>query len=365
MEDMLALGVIERSTSEWSNPVVLVPKKDGTLRFCIDFQRVNAQSKFDAYPMPRLEDLIERQGKATYITTLDLCKGYWQVPLTEETKPYIAFRTPQGLYHFTVMPDGLQGAPATFQRLMDIVLSGTELFAAAYLDDIVVYSATWGEHLQHLEEVLNKIKQAGLTIHPRKCAIAQEEVRYLGHVLGRGVIRPPQDKVEAVQNCQRPRTKKAVRSFLGLDGNPQGQWGEEQERAFVDLKGALCKGPVLQSPDFTKPFTVHTDASGVGIGAVLLQGEGDQRPVAFISRKLFPCETRYAAVELECLAVKFALGGLYQDPDPAGVAVYLSLNAPPNCSHNSGTGDDGCLVFYRARGLKTSGEGIRLLVLSA
>lgn len=332
VEDMLALGVIERSTSDWCNPVVLVPKKDGTLRFCVDFRRVNAQSKFDAYPMPRLEDLIERLGKATYITTLDLCKGYWQVPLTEETKPYTAFRTPQGLYHFNVMPFGMQGAPATFQRLMDIVLAGTESYAAAYLDDIVIYSATWGEHVEQLQEVLRRIKQAGLTIHPQKCAIAQEEVRYLGHVLGRGVIRPQQDKVEAVQNCQRPQTKKAVRSFLGLvgwyrkfipdfasraapltdltrkDANPKVQWGEEQERAFADLKGALCKGPVLQSPDFTKPFTVHTDASGVGIGAVLLQGEGeDQRPVAFISRKLFPRETRYAAVELECLAVKFAL----------------------------------------------------------
>jgi hypothetical protein len=335
VEEMLALGVIERSSSEWSNPVVLVPKKDGTMRFCIDFRQVNAQSHFDAYPMPRLEDLIELLGKASFITTLDLCKGYWQVPLAKEARHCSAFRTPQGLFQFLVMPFGLQGAPASFQRLMDIVLAGTDGFAAAYLDDIVVYSVTWEDHLRHLDDVLQRIQRAGLTIHPLKCAIAKEEVKYLGHILGRGVIRPQKDKVQAVQECQRPKTQKDVRSFLGLvgwyrrfvpdfarraapltdltrkSGFAKIQWGEEQERAFLDLKGALCKDPVLQSPDFEQHFTVQTDASGVGLGAVLLQGEGDNmKPVAYVSRKLFPRETRYAAVELECLAVKWALDTL-------------------------------------------------------
>lgn len=134
---MLFLGVIERSCSEWSSPVVLVPKKDGTIRFCIDFRKVT-QSQFDAYPMPRLEDLIEQLGKANFISTLDLCKGYWQVPLAQKDQPCTAFRTPQGLFQFVVMPFGFQGAPATFQRLMDHVLDGTDSFAAAYLDDIVI-----------------------------------------------------------------------------------------------------------------------------------------------------------------------------------------------------------------------------------
>ncbi|XP_041945156.1 uncharacterized protein LOC121707019 [Alosa sapidissima] len=332
VEEMLSLGVIERSYSEWSNPVVLVPKKDGTIRFCIDFRKVNSQSHFDAYPMPRLEDLIERLGKASFITTLDLCKGYWQVPLAKQDRPYTAFRTPQGLFHFMVMPFGLQGAPATFQRLMDCVLEGTESFAAAYLDDIVIYSTSWTDHLRHLSDVLQRIQRAGLTVHPKKCDFAKAEVRYLGHVLGRGLIRPQTDKVQAIRDCPQPQTKKEVRSFLGLagwyrrfvpdfasraaplsdltrkSGSGQLQWGAEQERAFNDLKGALCQGPVLQSPDFDQPFTVQTDASGIGLGAVLLQGEGsDQRPVAYISRKLFPRETRYAAVELECLAIKWAL----------------------------------------------------------
>ena len=335
VEEMLSLGVIERSHSEWSNPVVLVPKKDGKIRFCIDFRKVNAQSHFDAYPMPRLEDLIERLGKARYITTLDLCKGYWQVPLAEQDQPYTAFRTPQGLFHFLVMPFGLQGAPATFQRLMDRVLEGTESYAGAYLDDIVIYSTTWEDHVGHLADILQRIQKAGLTVHPKKCDFAKPEVRYLGYVLGRGLIKPQKEKVQAIQDCPQPQTQKDVRSFLGLvgwyrrfvadfstraaplsdltrkSGSSRLQWGAEQERAFSDLKGALCQGPVLQSPDFDKPFTVQTDASGIGLGAVLLQGEGaDQRPVAFISRKLFPRETRYAAVELECLAIKWALDTL-------------------------------------------------------
>ena len=131
-EEVLSLGVIERAHSEWSNPVVLVPKKDGKIRFCIDFRRMNAQSHFDAYPMPRLEDLIEHLGRARFITTLDLCKGYWQVPLAKQVRPYTAFRTPQGLFQFLVMPFGLQGVPATFQRLMDCVLEGTESYTAAH-----------------------------------------------------------------------------------------------------------------------------------------------------------------------------------------------------------------------------------------
>ncbi|XP_029919926.1 uncharacterized protein LOC115368085 [Myripristis murdjan] len=331
IEVMLELGVIEPSTSEWSNPVVLVIKKDGSIRFCIDFRKVNAQSDFDAYPLPRLDDLIEQVGQARFISTLDLCKGYWQVPLTEAAKPLTAFRTPQGLWQFTKMPFGLQGAPATFQRLMNRVLSGMGTFCAAYLDDIVIYSNSWQEHLTHLKEVLQRIKQAGLTINPRKCALARQELQYLGHILGGGVIKPVKDKVVAVKARERPTTRKQVKSFLGLVGwyrrfirdfsaraaplsdltstaKTKIVWGEEQERAFQDLKEALCQEPVLQSPNFSLPFTVQTDASHRGIGGVLLQGEGeDKKPVAYISRKLFPRETRYSAVELECLAVKWAI----------------------------------------------------------
>ncbi|KAL1269230.1 hypothetical protein QQF64_031519 [Cirrhinus molitorella] len=309
IETMLELGVIEQSSSEWNNPIVLVPKKDGTLRFCLDFRKLNAVSKFDPYPMPRVDDLIEKLGSAKFLTTLELCKGYWQIPLSPDSKELTAFKTPFGHYHFNVLPFELHGAPATFQRMIDHILQGTEDFAAAYLDDIVVFSKNW--HLQHLTEVLERIKSAGLTIRPDKCAIAKTETTYLGYKLGHGIIRPQLGKTEAIKHAERPTSKKQVRSFLGLVGwyrryiphfsaravaltnltkkdKPNKiVWTAECESAFNDLKDALCKEPVLQSPNFDQSFTVQTDASECGLGAVLLQGQsGELQPIAYISRKL-------------------------------------------------------------------------------
>ena len=156
--------------------------------------------------------------KAKYIYTIDLSRGYWQVPLRERAKEVTAFRTPFGLYHFRVMPFGLQGAPASFQRLMDGVLEGVHEFAAAYLDDVVIYSNNWQDHMYHLKQVLGRIREAGLTINPKKCSLAKKEVSYLGYVIGNGVIRPQVEKVEAIRSCTPPTTKKKVRSFLGLMG---------------------------------------------------------------------------------------------------------------------------------------------------
>ncbi len=287
IETMLKLEVIEPSSSEWNNPIVLVPKKDGTLRFCLDFRKLNAVSKFDPYPMPRVDDLIEKLGSAKFLTTLDLCKGYWQIPLSTESKELTAFKTPFGHYHFRVLPFGLHGAP--FQRMIDQILQGTEEFAAAYLDDIIIYSKTWEEHLQHLTEVLERIKSAGLTIRPDKCAISKTETTYLGYKLGHGVIRPQVGKIEAIKHAERPTSKKQVRSFLGLVGwyrrfiphfsaravaltnltkkdKPNKiDWTAECESAFKDFKDVLCKEPVLQSPNFDQPFTVQTDASEYGL----------------------------------------------------------------------------------------------------
>lgn len=260
LETMQTLGVIEPSTSEWSSPIVLVPKKDGTLRFCLDFRKLNSVSKFDPYPMPRVDELVERLGRAKYLSTLDLCKGYWQVPLKPECKELTAFKTPFGHFQFRVLPFGLHGAPATFQRMMDQILQGTEMFAAAYLDDIIIFSQSWEEHLRHLQEVLKRIKTAGLTIRPDKCALAKAETQYLGYVLGHGVVRPQVGKIEAIKNAERPVTKKQVRSFLGLVGwyrrfvpnfsaravaltnltkkcHPNKvNWTMDCERAFQDLK---------------------------------------------------------------------------------------------------------------------------------
>lgn len=225
------------------------------------------------------------------------------------------------------MPFGLHGAPATFQRLMDRVLAGCDQYAAAYLDDVVVYSGSWQEHLRHLTDILKRLQEAGLTINTTKCSWAQMEVRYLGYLLGHGQIRPQVEKLKAIQNITRPQTKKQVRSFLGLIGwyrrfvphfaslaTPLTDltkkspakfcWTNECEEAFNSLKDLLCHEPVLQSPNFSKKFIVQVDASDVGLGAVLVQGEAcDERPVLFLSRKLFERERKYSTIEKEGLAI--------------------------------------------------------------
>ena len=218
LTEMERAGIIERSSSEWAAPIVLVKKKDSTLRMCVDYRRLNSVSQMDAYPMPRVDDLIDRLGDAKFITTLDLSRGYWQVPVREEDQAKTAFTTPFGLFQFRVMPFGLQGAPATFQRMMDVILQDIGSFAAAYLDDIIIHSHTWEEHLQQIAMVLDRLAQAGLTLKPRKCQFAMSTCSYLGHIVGNGSVRPEQAKITAVDNCPVPRTKKQLRAFLGLTG---------------------------------------------------------------------------------------------------------------------------------------------------
>ncbi|XP_026146496.1 uncharacterized protein LOC113120717 [Carassius auratus] len=207
VQEMLRLGVIEPSRSPWSSPIVMVPKPDGTLRFCNDFRRLNEVSEFDGYPMPRVDELLDRLGRARFISTLDLTKGYWQVPLTKEAKAKTAFSTPSGHWQYRVLPFGLHGAPATFQRMMDILLRPHMSYAAAYLDDVVVHSETWGEHLERLRRVLLELRRAGLTANPRKCHLALSEAKYLGFQVGRGLIRPQEKKVEAILSAPKPSTK--------------------------------------------------------------------------------------------------------------------------------------------------------------
>ena len=332
IKKMQELGVIEESHSPWSSPIVIVPKPDGTLRFCNDFRKLNEISEFDAYPMPRVDELIERLGPARFVSTLDLTKGYWQVPLTHRAKAKTAFATPEGLFQYTVLPFGVHGAPATFQRLMDRILRPHREYAAAYLDDIVIHSTSWSAHLEHLEAVLGALRRAGLTANAKKCRLGLSETNYLGYTIGRGCVKPQVQKVERVRNWPRPVTQKQVKSFLGLISYYQKfiknystiaaplyeltrqklpqrvGWTDEAEAAFQRLKTALCEEPVLRAPDFAKPFVLHTDASGTGIGAVLAQvSDGEEHPITYVSRKLLKHEKNYATVEKECLAVKWAI----------------------------------------------------------
>ena len=333
MKEMEEKGVIEESMSEWASPMVIVRKKDGSMRLCVDFRRLNEVTHMDAYPMPRVDEMFDRLGSARYLTTLDLSRGYWQVPVAEESRALTAFVTPFGLYQFRVMPFGLNRAPATFQRLMDQVLRGLEGFSAAYIDDVVIFSASWEGHLMEVHTVLGRLRQAGLTAKPRKCQFGMQECTYLGHVVGGGVVKPHSSKVEAVVSFPVPKTKKEVRTFLGLSGYYRKfipgyagvaipltdltrksaptcvRWTSECEVAFNQLKSLLCSEPVLRSPDFRKEFVLQTDASERGVGAVLAQVDdlGEEHPIAYYSRKLLPREENYSTVEKECLAIKLGV----------------------------------------------------------
>uniref|UniRef100_K7EZN6 ribonuclease H n=1 Tax=Pelodiscus sinensis TaxID=13735 RepID=K7EZN6_PELSI len=285
--------------------------------------------------MPQVNELLERLGKAHYISTLDLTKGYWQIPLTPASESKTAFTTPFGLFQFNTMPFGLNGVAATFQRLTDKVLQEHREYAAAYIDDIVIFSETWTEHLPHLKAVLGALATAKLTANPSKCHFGQREVSYLGYQVGWGRIKPQVDKVEALRDYKAPTTKRQVCQFLALAGyyrrfipnfatiaapltdltqntRPQRvQWTLQCEKAFRALKHQLTQTPVLHQPDFTKPFIVQTDGSDRGLGAVLSQEqEGEEHPILYLSRKLLPREQQYATIEKEALAAKWAIEAL-------------------------------------------------------
>ena len=209
-------GIIEESNSDWASPIVVVQKKDGSNRICVDYRKLNSTTKFDAYPMPRIDEMLDAVGKSNYLTTLDLTKGYWQVPMSQDDKAKTAFISPLGLMQFTVMPFGLSGAPATFQRLMDNILAGLEHIAGVYLDDIIVYGDTWEQHIQNVQTVFERLQKADLTLKLKKCNFGVEDCVYLGHRVGKGGVRPEQTKIEAISKMPRPTTKKEVRSFLGM-----------------------------------------------------------------------------------------------------------------------------------------------------
>jgi len=290
---MIKMGVIEESNSPWASPVVLIPKPDGTVRFCVDYRRVNDVTLPDAYPLPRVEDLIDKIGRAKYLTKIDLSRGYWQVPMVDDFVPVSAFVTPHGQFQWKFMPFGLRNAPGTFQRLVRKVLTGLEMFTGAYLDDIIIFSNTWEEHLEHLKLVFDRIRQASLTLKKAKCVFASAEVEYLGHVVGLGKVAPRSAKVEAILKFKRPTDKKQLRSFLGIAGyyrkfiphfahiaacltnllrkNQKFVWTEVQDTAFLDLKSRLASHPILRPPDFPLPFGLAVDASDVAIGANLFQ----------------------------------------------------------------------------------------------
>ena len=339
LQEMLDLGAVVPSKSPWASPVVLVRKKDGSLCFCIDLRKLNSRTVRDAYSLPRIEESLESLSGATVFTTLDLKSGYWQVKMDPKSQPYTAFTVgPLGFYECARMPFGLTNAPATFQRLMNSCLGDLQhKFCLLYIDDIVIYSATPTDHLQHLTTVFDRLRRAGLKLKPSKCEFFKSSLEYLGHIISTEGVQTNPKKVAAIRKWPRPTTIAELRSFLGFTGyyrrfiqgyskiacplnaHLQGveakkkttplKWNPASEQAFQQLKRCCMETPVLAYPDFAQPFELHTDASVHGLGAALYQADqrGKKRPVAFASRSLTTAEANYPAHKLEFLALKWAV----------------------------------------------------------
>ena len=333
IEEMLEMGIIEKSKSPYAAPVVLVQKKDGSCRFCIDYRALNKITRFDAEPIPVMDSLFAEISKAKFFSKVDLAKGYWQIAIKPEDRPKTAFATHLGLYQFTRMPFGLLSAPAVFARMMRL-LDLDRFSALNFFDDILVHSRDFPSHCDHVEGVLRTLKQFGLTAKPAKVQVGFKSLEFLGHVIGEGSIRPEDSKIQKILEVPTPQTVKQVRSIMGLlsfyrryvpkfaeitapltdltkktpGSSRKVDWTPECQESLERVQGVLSKQPILRLPQLDQPFVLRTDASSTGLGAVLLQKADDiLHPVMYASRKLLDRETRYSTIERECLAIVWGI----------------------------------------------------------
>ncbi|KAK7094801.1 hypothetical protein V1264_006302 [Littorina saxatilis] len=331
IDSMLKMGVIRESSSPYSSPVVVVKKKDGTNRVCIDFRKVNKITVFDPEPMPTAADLFRRLTGSKIFSKIDLSKGYWQIPVREEDIPKTAFATPDGTYECLRMPFGMVNSGATLKRRMRKMLKGMKN-VVYYWDDLLVHTETFEEHLETLRELFSRLTKANLTVRPSKCILGTDNVDFIGHSLKEGQKGLLLENVTKILNAPRPETKKQVRSFLGLAGYyrefipnfaaitaPLSDmtrkgcpnrilWGSAQEKAYQTVRDLMSRDPVLRLPDTAKEFILRTDASDEGIGAMLMQEHGGKPfPVSYASKKLSGAEKNYSTMEKECLAIVWGI----------------------------------------------------------
>lgn len=333
VNDLETNGIIKESSSEYASPIILVKKKTGEHRMCVDFRALNKKTVKEHYPMPRIEDQIDSLAGFQYYTTLDLASGYYQIPMSEHSKPLTAFVTPDGHYEFNRMPFGLANAPSTFQRIINKILGRSRFKNAfAYMDDIVIPSMDIESGLEDLRGIMSLFKEAGLTLKISKCHFFKKNIDYLGFDISSEGVKPGARKIVAVQNFPRPVDQHSVRQFIGLSSffrrfvkdfsliarpltqllrkDSKWEWGESQENAFVTLRKALVERPVLSFYNPTYETQLHTDASKHGLGGILLQREKSDYPfkaVAYYSRQTSPEEQHFTSYDLETLAVVCSL----------------------------------------------------------
>jgi hypothetical protein len=319
-EAMLQQGIIRECSSAYSSPVLLVRKADGSWRFCIDYRERNSKTVKDSFPIPVVDELLDGLRGARFFTKLDLRSGYHQVRMSLGNISKTAFRTHHGKFEFLVMPFGLTNAPSTFQSLMnDVLKSYIRKFVLVFFDDILIFSKTWAEHLQHVKQVFQVLSDNKLFLKRSKCFFGKENVSYLGHIISRDGVAMDPAKIEAVEAWPRPQSLQALRGFLGLTGyyrkfiagygevaapltallkKEAFHWSDAVDTAFMQLKHSLMTAPLLQMSYFSKRFMVDCDASGAGFGTELHQGDG---AIAFFSRAVAPHHQKLPTYERELI----------------------------------------------------------------
>jgi len=362
IQRLLNAGLIVPSNSQWTSPVVVVEKKNGKKRLCVDYRKLNSVTKKDCYPLPRIDDMLETLSGAQWFSSLDLASGFWQVELDPSDREKSTFITRFGTYEFTVMPFGLCNAPATFQRLMDTVLRDILWqFVVVYIDDINIGSKTFDEHLLHLEQVFDRLVKAGLKLSPEKCFFFKEELPFLGHVVSRKGIHTDPEKLRVIKEFPIPKDLTQLRGFIALASyyrkfvknfssiveplnrllkkNTPYVWSRDQNDAFETLKTHLITPPILAYPDFERSFILYTDASTFALGAILSQNDDRKKEhvIAYASRTLNRHERNYSITELECLAVVWSVKHFHHYlqgqkftviTDHAALRYLLKMNNP-------------------------------------
>ncbi|MGL5771338.1 MAG: reverse transcriptase family protein, partial [Bacteroidales bacterium] len=333
IDRLLTNGTIRESNSPWCSRIVPIKKEDGSLRLCIDFRRLNLVTKKDSYPLPRIDEIIDKLAGSTYFTILDATSGYNQIAIYEEDIQKTAFAFNNGFYEYTRMPFGLCNAPATFQRVMDRILcKKTRCFVLPYLDDVIIFSKTLAEHNKHVRIVLEKFKSANITLNKKKCKFFQTEIKILGTIISGNKIKPDPCKIEAIKKYPLPENIQQLRAFLGLANYvrtyiknyatisaklceylkgetkrsvKQIEWSSVAKKCFEQLKQAVINITYRSLPDISKEFILTTDASSTGIGAVLSQihNNGSERMICAFSKKLDKAQMNYSVTDRELLAV--------------------------------------------------------------